>query len=102
MHGTQDALEQAYGPFVPGSVARARRIENARHGYRTCWRCLEPFAPRRERRADGSLSRLGRGRWFCSRACADADRRARPATEPEASDPSVLVLDLRRCRGCAA
>ncbi len=101
MHATEDALELAYGPFVPGSAARAIRVENAKHGYRTCWRCLEPFAPRRERRADGSLTRLGRGRWYCSRACADADRSTARA-EPEPIDPDVLVIDLRRCRGCAA
>jgi hypothetical protein len=102
MDGTEQALEQAYGPFVPGSTARARRVENAKRGLRTCWFCIEPFEPHIEVTPNGKVRKLGRGRWYCSRQCADTDRARRRREVAKQTDPGLLVLDLSRCRGCAA
>jgi hypothetical protein len=99
---TKDQMRTAYGSFAPGSAARDLRTENARRGYRTCWHCLDAFKPRRVLDGDGHTRRVGRGRWFCSRSCADADRARRPPVAQATDDPDLLVLDLRRCRGCAA
>lgn len=96
----EDQMRAAYGPFVPGSNARAIRHDHARDGFRTCWHCLAPYRPTRAVRADGHLSRRGRGRWYCSRACATADRRAaeHPTTPVIEMAGGELVLDLRRLR----
>lgn len=100
---TDEQMEAAYGPFVPGSNARAIRHEHARLGYRTCWFCLGPFRPTRLR-VDGHLRRPGRGRWYCSRSCALADRRAhaRPTKPVIEFVGGELVLDLRRLRRSVA
>ncbi len=99
-----DQMEAAYGPFQPGSVARAIRHDNARHGFRTCWFCLDPFRPSRVVVVDGRLRRRGRGRWYCSRSCATADRRAHALSDPPVVEMlgGELVLDLRRLRGATA
>ena len=100
----EDQMRAAYGPFVPGSDARAIRHDHARDGFRTCWHCLAPYRPTRALRADGRLSRPGRGRWYCSRACATADRRS-TAERSESVIEMVggdLVLDLRRLRRSVA
>jgi hypothetical protein len=97
----EDPMWAAYGPFWPGSVARAIRIDNARRGYRTCWHCLDAFGPQRITRADGTLHRPGRGRWYCSRSCAAAYRREHPAVGfADGSTADVLVLDLSGYQGC--
>lgn len=57
----------AYGPFVPGSAARAVRYENTRCGLRTCWQCLGGY--RRREVPDGPVHYPGRGRYFCSVPC---------------------------------
>jgi hypothetical protein len=99
-----DQMEAAYGPFQPGTVARAIRNDHARAGFRTCWFCLGPFRPTREIGPDGRLRRPGRGRWYCSRSCALADR----STHAHSTKPTIeivggeLVLDLRRLRGVVA
>lgn len=72
-----DALTLAYGPFQPGTVARAIRHEHAALGLRTCWHCIRPFKPRRYVDDDGRLHRVGRGRMYCSTGCARAARRNR-------------------------
>lgn len=97
------AMHDAYGPFTPGSEARAIRSENAKLGFRTCWHCLERFRPERRIGGDGRLHRPGRGRWFCSRRCALADRAARLGTDIPTIDivGGELVLDLRRFRRSA-
>lgn len=75
-----DAMTLAYGPFQPGSVARAIRHDNAARGYRTCWHCLEAFR-----------SQLP-ARWYCSQACARA---------AETSADGVGVQGLRGLGGQA-
>jgi len=99
-----EMLRDAYGPFTPGSDARAIRHENARHGLRTCWHCLAAFAPRVELDADGRRHRLGRGRFYCSGTCSRADRRTTRRQHPSTVDAAggELVIDLRRLRGAAA
>lgn len=96
------AMRSAYGPFTPDSEARTIRHENARLGFKTCWHCLEAFRPKRVHSNDGKLHQLGRGRWYCSKRCARAARRAddRPRIVADVSDRAMLVLDLRYCREC--
>jgi len=59
-----EQMHAAYGPFVPGSAARALRADNAARGLRTCWQCLDGYRPHTgSSRWPGSL---GRGKRFCS------------------------------------
>lgn len=98
----RDTLTLAYGPFQPGTVARAIRDDHAALGYRTCWHCLGPFRPQRFVSSDGRLHRPGRGRWYCSRDCARADRADTLGRSiAEVHDDGLLVLDLGRGRGRA-
>ncbi len=98
------AMQQAYGPFQPGTVARAIRLENWQNGDSTCWHCLRAFRPHVEIDAAGRRHRRGRGRWYCSRECARADSRPRrTSNHPTAYVVGgELVLDLRRLRGVVA
>ncbi len=100
------AMQDAYGPFQPGTVARAIRWDNWQRGLKTCWnpRCLAAFRPERVIGDDGKVHRFGRGRWYCSARCAQADRREQGRQSPVVGlgDDETLVIDLRRCRGCAA
>lgn len=66
----------AYGPFAPDTMARSVRWENADLGLKTCWNphCLKGFEPKSFIDADGKRHQPGRGRLFCSRACARAAR----------------------------
>jgi hypothetical protein len=95
-------MRAIYGPFTPGSNARALRTENAQRGYRTCWNCLGAFRPHRFVGTDGRLHRLGRGRWYCSAACARSARAAEPLMSDFELDGDTFTIDLRGCRGCAA
>lgn len=96
-------MRRIYGPFIPGSNARAIREDNWKRGFRTCWYCLEPYSAH-SIVSNGKRQRIGRGHYFCSWACYRADHctptRQRPFAEFH--DDRTLVLDLRRCRGCAA
>jgi hypothetical protein len=103
MNEGYDPMTAAYGPFKPDTAARALRTENAKRGYRTCWNpdCLTAYRPHEVIGADGQRHQLGRGRWYCSPACARADRgMLGPIAEFIGDD--TLVLDLTRCRECAA
>lgn len=99
-----EMLAQAYGPFTPGSLARAVRADNALLGLRTCWFCLAAFAPRRVVDETGRVRRLGRGRFFCSSQCAAYERRraARERSIVTANPDGSFTIDLRRCWDCAA
>lgn len=93
MSAATDALTLAYGPFTPGSPARAIRDEHAERGQRTCWHCLSAFSPRRVANEDGQLRRLGRGRWYCSTECAQAER-----ADAFARDRALAALRGREVR----
>lgn len=70
----QDVMFLAYGPFQPGTLARAIRHDNAARGYRTCSLCFEAFRSHRP------------ARQYCSQACARA---------AEASGDGVQASGLR-------
>lgn len=97
------AMHDAYGVFTPGSIARAIREDNYRLGLRTCGYCLRAYRSRTVV-SDGRRQRLGRGHYYCSWRCYRADRceQARWRAVAELHDDGTLVLDLRRCRECAA
>lgn len=80
----QSALD-AYGPFQPGSAARALRHDNAQRGLRTCWRCLTGYRQHlvRPSEAPGTGGRtrdLGRGAYYCSWECYRLDLAERSPT----------------------
>ena len=96
-----DPLWVAYGPFQPGTVARAIRHENWALGLRTCWYCLTAYRPETFVADDGRRRRPGRGRWYCSRECSREARVAeKSAPVVQVLDDGSVLLDLRRCRGC--
>jgi hypothetical protein len=64
-------LRAAYGPFPPGSVARAQRDENSRKGLATCHCCLQAFNP-------NDTVKI----WYCSLDCARGDDRRYARTHP--------------------
>lgn len=73
-------LRDAYGPFTPGSIARAIRTDNDNLGLRTCWLCLGGFAPGAgaPNACDGCGSRAARLRsLYCSIECYKAAKRSR-------------------------
>jgi hypothetical protein len=72
----EERMRWIYGPFWPGSDARDTRLRNELNGMNTCSRedCLTPYRAARVWGEDGKLHRPGRGRMYCSRECADADR----------------------------
>jgi hypothetical protein len=92
-----EQMHEAYGPFVPGSPARALREEHAAHGLHTCWQCLDGYRPHKGSRP-GSL---GRGRWFCSWACYRAWLAAHPGAvrHPSRARPTPTPAEiLAECR----
>jgi len=86
----RDQLTEAYGLFVPGSLARAKRHENAEKGLATCHNCGEAYPP------DQRVAT-----WYCSPCCArcgdPAYRRSYPRTQ--ATDDGFSI-DLTDC-ACA-
>ena len=91
------ALALAYGPFVPGSVARAIRAEHQKLGLLTCWRCIRSYEARDPQSEP-------RERWhFCSEECFLLSRPKKPRRRVigMALDADTFTLDLRGCRECS-
>ena len=95
-----EQMHAAYGPFVPGSAARALRAENADRGLRTCWQCLNGYRPHTgSSRWPGSL---GRGRWFCSWACYRAWLATHPGILRHPSPPRLTPTAAEVLAACRA
>lgn len=92
-----DQLAAAYGPFTPGSPARAIRAENWARGLRTCWQCLGGYRSRYERDEHGRERHLGSGRAFCSWShyCDWVREHPWPRPKSEPPSPAEIVADAR-------
>lgn len=97
---TEDTYYRIYGPFVPGSPARALRHENAKRGLRTCWRCLTGYRPHARPGASRALTR-GRGAYYCSWECYRLDQiersptRRGPRHKAPPSTPEDILAEMR-------
>lgn len=97
-----DAYDRIYGPFTPGSPARALRHENAKLGLRTCWRCLTAYRPYRAPGAKSATRNSGRGTYYCSWECYRLDQMERsptrrgPRHRPPPPTRAAIIAEMHR------